>query len=132
MLPDCFRERPCLSTATLFPGIRWIARSIGRFGHSIAHLGLSFGSVRIGARCSGSGGACRRLLPGMAADIVAFDFNAVGSDKRGQMRDDLPGDRRLVNAARCIEHVFVNGEWLYDRGRTNQQLYAELLGSGNC
>ncbi|MBV8774700.1 MAG: amidohydrolase family protein [Deltaproteobacteria bacterium] len=74
-----------------------------------------------------------RLLPGMAADIVAFDYNTVGSDKRGQMRNDLPGGgRRLVMPARGIEHVFVNGEWLYERGKTNQQLHGEVLRSGNC
>src|SRR5215469_2155191 len=74
-----------------------------------------------------------RLLPGMAADIVAFDYNTVGSDKRGVMRNDLPGGgRRLVMPARGIEHVFVNGEWLYDRGKTNEELHGEVLRSGNC
>jgi len=74
-----------------------------------------------------------RLLPGMAADIVAFDYNTVGSDKRGQMRNDLPGGgRRLVMPARGIEHVFVNGEWLYDRGKTNEALHGEVLRSGTC
>jgi len=74
-----------------------------------------------------------RLLPGMAADIVAFDYHTVGSDRRGQMRNDLPGGgRRLVMPARGIEHVFVNGEWLYDRGQTNEQLHGEVLRSGTC
>ncbi len=74
-----------------------------------------------------------RLLPGMAADIVAFDYHTVGSDKRGQMRQDLPGDgRRLVMPARGIEHVLVNGEWLYDRGKTNEELHGEVLRSGAC
>src|SRR5262249_13803274 len=74
-----------------------------------------------------------RLLPGMAADIVAFDYNTVGSDKRGQMRNDLPGGgRRLVMPARGIEHVFVNGEWLYDRGKANEELHGEVLRSGPC
>jgi N-acyl-D-amino-acid deacylase len=74
-----------------------------------------------------------RLLPGMAADIVAFDYNTVGSDKRGQMRNDLPGGgRRLVMPARGIEHVFVNGEWLYDRGKTNELLHGQVLRSGSC
>jgi len=34
--------------------------------------------------------------------------------------------------ARGIEHVFVNGEWLYDRGQTNEQLHGEVLRSGTC
>jgi N-acyl-D-aspartate/D-glutamate deacylase len=74
-----------------------------------------------------------RLLPGMAADIVAFDYNTVGSDKRGQMRNDLPGGgRRLVMPARGIEHVFVNGAWLYDRGKSNEELHGQVLRSGAC
>ncbi|MBV8451802.1 MAG: amidohydrolase family protein, partial [Deltaproteobacteria bacterium] len=74
-----------------------------------------------------------RLLPGMAADIVAFDYHTVGSDKRGQMRNDLPGGgRRLVMPARGVEHVFVNGEWLYDRGKTNEERHGEVLRSGAC
>jgi N-acyl-D-aspartate/D-glutamate deacylase len=74
-----------------------------------------------------------RLLPGMAADIVAFDQQTVGSDRRGEMRNDLPGGgRRLVMPARGIEHVIVNGEWLYDRSRTNDRLHGEVLRSGAC
>ncbi len=74
-----------------------------------------------------------RLLPGMVADIVAFDYATVGSDKRGQMRNDLPGGgRRLVMPARGIEHVFVNGQWLYDRGKSNEELHGEVLRSGTC
>ena len=35
-----------------------------------------------------------RLLLGMAADVTAFDYNTVGSNKRGEMRNDLPGSGR--------------------------------------
>jgi N-acyl-D-aspartate/D-glutamate deacylase len=74
-----------------------------------------------------------RLLPGMAADIVVFDYNTVGSDKRGEMRNDLPGGgRRLVMPARGIEHVIVNGGGLYDRGSANEELHGQVLRSGNC
>jgi N-acyl-D-aspartate/D-glutamate deacylase len=74
-----------------------------------------------------------RLLPGMAADIVVFDFNTVGSAKRGEMRNDLPGGgRRLVMPARGIEHVIVNGGGLYDRGAANEELHGQVLRSGNC
>src|SRR5262249_2445410 len=37
-----------------------------------------------------------RLLPGMAADLVVFDYNTVGSEKRGEVPNDLPsGGPRL-------------------------------------
>jgi N-acyl-D-aspartate/D-glutamate deacylase len=74
-----------------------------------------------------------RLLPGMAADIVAFDFNTVGSNIRGEMRYDLPGGgRRLVMPARGIEHVFVNGHPLYAQGKPQEELHGQVLRSGNC
>ena len=74
-----------------------------------------------------------RLLPGMAADVVAFDFKTVGSGKRGEMRNDLPGGgRRLVMPARGIEHVFVNGHALYEHGKASEGLHGQVLRSGNC
>jgi N-acyl-D-aspartate/D-glutamate deacylase len=72
-----------------------------------------------------------RLLPGMAADVVVFDYNTVGSNKRGEMRNDLPGSgRRLVMPARGIEHVIVNGQELYDEGKLNETLPGQVLRSG--
>ena len=59
-----------------------------------------------------------RLLPGMAADVVVFDYNTVGSAKRGEMANDLPGGgRRLVVRPNGIEHVVVNGQGLYNHGK---------------
>jgi len=72
-----------------------------------------------------------RLLPGMAADVVVFDYNTVGSNRRGEMRNDLPGGgRRLVMPARGIEHVVVNGQVLYDEGRASDTLPGQVLRSG--
>jgi N-acyl-D-amino-acid deacylase len=72
-----------------------------------------------------------RLLPGMAADMVVFDYNTVGSNKRGEMRNDLPGGgRRLVMPARGIEHVVVNGQVLYDEGKASDTLPGHVLRSG--
>jgi N-acyl-D-amino-acid deacylase len=74
-----------------------------------------------------------RLAPGKAADVVLFDYNTVGSSKRGEMRNDLPGGgRRIVMPARGIEHVIVNGETLYDEGRLGDTLPGQVLRSGNC
>jgi N-acyl-D-aspartate/D-glutamate deacylase len=73
-----------------------------------------------------------RLLPGMAADVVVFDYNTVGSNKRGEMRNDLPGGgRRLVMPARGIEHVLVNGHSLYNQGKPSEGLHGQVLRSGN-
>jgi N-acyl-D-aspartate/D-glutamate deacylase len=74
-----------------------------------------------------------RLIPGMAADVVVFDQNTVGSAKRGEMRNDLPGGgRRIVMTARGIEHVIVNGQALYDEGKLGHTLPGQVLRSGNC
>jgi len=74
-----------------------------------------------------------RLLPGMTADVVVFDYNSVGSSTRGEMRNDLPGGgRRLVMPARGIEHVIVNGHSLYDDGKASGQLPGQVLRSGQC
>jgi N-acyl-D-amino-acid deacylase len=74
-----------------------------------------------------------RLLPGMAADVTVFDYNTVGSNKRGEMRNDLPGSgRRLVMPARGIEHVVVNGQQLYNEGKLSGAMPGQVLRSGAC
>ena len=74
-----------------------------------------------------------RLSAGMAADIVVFDRNTVGSARRGEMRNDLPGGgRRIVMTAHGIEHVVVNGQTLYDEGKLGDTLPGQVLRSGNC
>jgi len=62
-----------------------------------------------------------------------FDYNTVGSNIRGEMRNDLPGGgRRLVMPARGIEHVIVNGRSLYNENKTGDTLPGQVLRSGNC
>jgi N-acyl-D-amino-acid deacylase len=74
-----------------------------------------------------------RLMPGLAADVAIFDYNTVGSNTRGEMRNDLPGGgRRLVMPARGIEYTVVNGEILYERGKASGALPGQVLRSGNC
>jgi N-acyl-D-aspartate/D-glutamate deacylase len=74
-----------------------------------------------------------RLLPGMAADVAVFDYNTVGSNKRPEMRVDLPGNgRRLVMPARGIEHVVVNGQRLYHDGKASGAMPGQVLRSGSC
>ncbi|HAC34966.1 MAG TPA: amidohydrolase [Gammaproteobacteria bacterium] len=51
-----------------------------------------------------------RLQEGLKADVVVFDADQVGSDRRPHLVDDLPeGGVRMVTEARGIEHVIVNG-----------------------
>jgi len=74
-----------------------------------------------------------RLMPGMAADVVVFDYNTVGSARRGEMRNDLPGGgRRIVMPSHGIEHVIVNGQALYHEGKASGMLPGQVLRSGNC
>ncbi len=74
-----------------------------------------------------------RLSPGMAADVAIFDYNTVGSARRGEMRNDLPGGgRRLVMPARGIEYTVVNGEVLYEHGKVSGGLPGQVLRSGNA
>jgi N-acyl-D-amino-acid deacylase len=50
-----------------------------------------------------------RLLPGMAADLVAFDPAAVGVAPLERVHDLPAGADRLVARSRGIHHVWVNG-----------------------
>jgi N-acyl-D-aspartate/D-glutamate deacylase len=73
-----------------------------------------------------------RLSPGFAADVAIFDYNTVGSSKRGEMRNDLPGSgRRLVMPARGIEYTLVNGEVLYEHGKASGAMPGRVLRSGD-
>jgi len=72
-----------------------------------------------------------RLSPGLAADVVVFDYNTVGSSRRGEMRNDLPGGgRRLVMPARGVEYTVVNGEVLYEHGKVSGGKPGRVLRSG--
>jgi N-acyl-D-amino-acid deacylase len=63
---------------------------------------------------------------------VVFDYNTVGSSKRGEMRNDLPGGgRRLVMPARGIEYTLVNGEVLYEHGKASGAMPGRVLRSGD-
>jgi N-acyl-D-aspartate/D-glutamate deacylase len=71
-----------------------------------------------------------RLLPGMAADIVLFDYNTIGSAKRPEMRYDLPGGgRRLVMPAHGVHSTLVNGMVLYQEQKHTGALPGQVLRS---
>src|SRR5262245_52844633 len=71
------------------------------------------------------------IKKGMAADFAIFDFNTVGSKKRGEMRNDLPGGgRRLVMPAQGVQYTVVNGSVLYEGGKHSGALPGHVLSSG--
>ena len=72
-----------------------------------------------------------RLAPGMAADLVVFDYHTIGSGKRPEMRSDLPGGgRRLVMPAQGVYRTIVNGTVLYEDGKHTGVLPGHVLRSG--
>jgi N-acyl-D-aspartate/D-glutamate deacylase len=69
-----------------------------------------------------------RLAVGNPADITIFDADAVGSPRRGTMRDDLPGGgKRLVMPATGVIHTIVNGNMVYDDGHYTGATPGEVL-----
>ncbi len=71
-----------------------------------------------------------RLKKGLAADVAIFDPNTVGSARRAQMRNDLPGGgKRLVMPSQGIEYTVVNGQLLYERGKHSGAMPGTVLRS---
>ncbi len=74
-----------------------------------------------------------RIAKGAAADFAVFDLNTIGSGKRGEMWNDLPGGgRRLVMPAKGVEYTVVNGTVLYERGQASGALPGQVLRSGHA
>ena len=74
-----------------------------------------------------------RIKPGMAADFAIFDLATVGSSKRGEMRNDLPGGgRRLVVPSNGVEYTIVNGTPLFEHGKDTGARPGQVLRSGRC
>ena len=65
-----------------------------------------------------------RLQPGLAADIVIFDPDTIGSGNRGERRYDLPGGgKRMVMPSQGVLYTLVNGDVVYADGK--------IVGSGS-
>jgi N-acyl-D-aspartate/D-glutamate deacylase len=73
------------------------------------------------------------IQKGRAADLAIFDLTTIGSQKRGEMRNDLPGGgRRLVMPARGVCYTIVNGVVLYEDGKHTGALPGQILRSGQA
>jgi N-acyl-D-aspartate/D-glutamate deacylase len=73
------------------------------------------------------------IKQGLAADLAIFDLNTIGSQKRGEMRSDLPGGgKRLVMPAQGIQYTVVNGGVLYESGKHTGALPGQVLRSGQA
>jgi N-acyl-D-aspartate/D-glutamate deacylase len=74
-----------------------------------------------------------RLTPGLAADIVTFVYDTIGSADRPELIHDLPGGgRRLVVRARGITSTIVNGQILYENEKHSGILPGRVLRSGSA
>jgi N-acyl-D-amino-acid deacylase len=68
-----------------------------------------------------------RLLSGMAADIVIFDYDKIG-EKGPRAAFDLPGGgMRVTVAATGVEYTIVNGQVLYEHGQPRKVLPGRVL-----
>jgi N-acyl-D-aspartate/D-glutamate deacylase len=73
------------------------------------------------------------IKKGMAADFAIFDLKTVGSKKRGEMVNDLPGGgKRLIMPAQGVQYTVVNGTVLYESGKHTGALPGHVLRSGQA
>jgi len=108
---------------------------LGTWVRDRAAMTLEYAVQRITSEPAAFFGITRRgrIAPGLAADFAIFDLERVGSEKRGEMRHDLPGGgRRLVMPARGIEYTIVNGAVLFERGTHSGALPGQVLRSGDA
>jgi N-acyl-D-aspartate/D-glutamate deacylase len=71
-----------------------------------------------------------RIAPGMAADLVLFDPNTVGSDTRPERPHDLPGGgKRMVKRFRGMHMTLVNGEITWADGKLTGAAAGQVLRS---
>ena len=71
-----------------------------------------------------------RLKPGMAADVVIFDFDQIDTKMRQHQIRDLPGGgARFVMTAQGINYTIVNGEVIYVDGNATGALPGQVIRS---
>lgn len=73
------------------------------------------------------------IKKGLAADFAIFDLKTIGSKKRGDMVNDLPGGgKRLVMPAQGVQHTVVNGTVLYENAKHTGAFPGQVLRSGQA
>jgi N-acyl-D-amino-acid deacylase len=71
-----------------------------------------------------------RLAPGMAADVVIFDYDQIDTKMRQHQIRDLPGGgARFVMTAQGINYTIVNGEVVYVDGKHTGALPGQVVRS---
>jgi N-acyl-D-amino-acid deacylase len=71
-----------------------------------------------------------RISPGLAADLVLFDPQTVGSAGRPERRYDLPGGaKRMVMRSKGVEMTLVNGEVTWERNALTEARAGRVLRS---
>ncbi|MFN3233675.1 MAG: N-acyl-D-amino-acid deacylase family protein [Alphaproteobacteria bacterium] len=95
--------------------IMWLARESQQMSLEDIHFKLSY----LPARFAGFDGR-GALLPGYAADVMIYDFDALSCDlSRYRVVNDLPGgDCRRVTYAEGVDAVIVNGQVTFGKGST--------------
>jgi N-acyl-D-aspartate/D-glutamate deacylase len=71
-----------------------------------------------------------RLAPGYAADLVCFDPRRVGTRPTTMVYDLPQRQRRLLQGAEGVEHVFVNGVAVVERGVPTARRPGRVLRGG--
>ena len=72
-----------------------------------------------------------RIAPGYAADLVLFDPKTIAM-RPTEVVNDLPrGERRLLQRACGVEHVFVNGTAVVSKGAPTDHLPGRVLRGGH-
>ncbi len=70
------------------------------------------------------------LAPGMAGDVVIFDYDTIDTKMRQHQIRDLPGGgARFVMTAQGINYTIVNGEVLYEDGKHTGALPGQVVRS---
>jgi N-acyl-D-aspartate/D-glutamate deacylase len=71
-----------------------------------------------------------RLKPGLAADVVIFDYDKIDTKMRQHQIRDLPGGgARFVMTAQGINYTIVNGQVLYEDGKHTGALPGQVIRS---
>ena len=114
-------------TPAIYPTevLSWLVRETGTLSLEEAHFRLSGMSAwAAGLKDRGT------LRPGMAADMVIYDYNTVNS-LESEIVHDLPANEwRRVQRAEGYRHIMVNGEVTFNDGQCSGATSGALLYNG--